>query len=273
MTKFIVRLIFIKCLKAQPICNDEHKNARYNFCLRLADNNLILAQRLAEWCSKGPILEEDLAITNMSLDLFGQAESFYDYAAAVIESNSSADELAFLRSEREYLNTLMVEQPNGDFAFTMMKQMLFSAYTKLLYESLSKSVDRTLAGLSAKALKEAKYHLRHSSEWVIRLGNGTNESKERVQFALNELWLFVDDMFAMDENDEALITIGVIENTKDIKPKWLMFIKQILEEANLQITSNTNSISGGIKGIHTEHLGHLLCEMQYLQRAYPGAKW
>jgi ring-1,2-phenylacetyl-CoA epoxidase subunit PaaC len=249
------------------------KEALYNFCLRLADNNIVLGQRLAEWCSRGPILEEDLAMTNISLDLFGEAESIYEYATTLINNNSTADHLAFLRSEREYFNNLLVEQPNGDFAQTMMKQVLFSAFAKHLYEALCNSNDETLKGLAAKALKETKYHLRHSSEWIIRFGNGTDESMRRTQFALNELWRYTDDMFVMNEVDEELISMGISVNLNDIQAKWKFTISEIFAEANLQMPETTNIIKGGCKGIHTEHLGHLLCEMQYLQRAHPGATW
>lgn len=249
------------------------KEALINFCLRLADNNMILAQRLAEWSSRGPILEEDLALSNMALDLFGQAESMYEYASSLTDHTRSADDLAFLRSEREYYNNLLVEQPNGDFAFTMMKQFLFSSFAKHLYDALSNSNDTTLQGLTAKALKEMKYHIRHSSEWLIRLGNGTEESKRRSQFALNELWRFKDDMFEMNQTDEELIITGISVNLKDIADKWNFTITEILNDANLEIPETTQVVKGGCNGLHTEHLGHLLCEMQYLQRVHPGASW
>jgi ring-1,2-phenylacetyl-CoA epoxidase subunit PaaC len=249
------------------------RDALYNYCLRLADTNLILAQRLAEWCSRGPILEEDLALTNISLDLLGQSETLYDYAVSLKGNNITADEIAFLRNERQYFNNLLVEQPNGDFAFTMMKQFLYSTFVKYLYEALSNSNDETIKGFAAKALKEVKYHYRHSSEWIVRFGNGTSESKERAQFALDELWRFTDDLFAMNNVDEELISTGISVNLNDIFDKWKFSIEKIIHDANLDIPENSNRINGGINGIHTEHLGHLLCEMQYLQHAYPGAKW
>jgi len=249
------------------------KEAICNFCLRLADNNLILAQRLTEWCSRGPILEEDLAMTNIALDLFGQAESFFDYAASLNNNSKSADDLAFLRSEREYFNNLLVEQPNGDFAVTMMRQFLFSTFEKHLYEALSVSNDETIKGISTKALKEAKYHYRHSSEWLIRFGNGTAESKKRVQFAINELWRFTNDMFVMNDVDDELISTGISVNLNDIYSKWKYSVDEIMKEANITIPEYRDAIKGGSNGIHTEHLGHLLTEMQYLQRAHPGATW
>lgn len=249
------------------------KDAVYSFCLRLADNNLILGQRLAEWCSRGPILEEDLAMTNISLDLLGQAETLYEYAAQLKSNNTTADDLAFLRSERQYYNNLLTEQPNGDFAFTMMKQFLFSTFAKCLYEALAGSNDETIMGFAAKALKEVKYHYRHSSEWIIRFGNGTQESKQRVQFAIDELWPFTQDMFEMNEVDEELISTGISVNLDSIHAKWKFIVAEIFHEANLIMPETSNEIKGGSNGIHTEHLGHILCEMQYLQRTHPGAQW
>ncbi len=249
------------------------KEAIYAYCLRLADNNMVLAQRLAEWCSRGPILEEDLALTNISLDLLGQAENFYGYAAAIKGNAVQADDLAFLRTEREYYNNLLVEQPNGDFAFTMMKQLLFAAFAKLLYEGLITSNDSNLQSLAAKGLKEVKYHLRHSADWIVRFGNGTEDSASRAQFALNELWRYTDDLFEMNAVDAELIDAGISLNLKDMQTHWTRLINEVLTDANLNIPENVNVIKGGCNGMHTEHLGHLLCEMQYLQRAHPGASW
>lgn len=249
------------------------QQALYNYCLRMADNNLILAQRLAEWCSRGPILEEDLAMTNISLDLFGQAETLYEYAAMLAGNDTTADSLAFLRNERQYYNSLLAEQPNGDFAFTMMKQMLFSVFAKYLHEALCNSNDEIIKGFAVKALKEVKYHLRHSSEWLIRLGNGTEESHRRTQFALDELWRFTDDLFEMNETDEVLIAAGIAVNLEEISESWNNAVMEILHEAGLELKESENIIKGGYNGLHTEHLGHILCEMQYLQRIHPGAIW
>ena len=249
------------------------KDALINFCIRLGDNNLVLGQRLAEWCSNGPILEEDLAMTNISLDHFGQAEFMYDYAAELEGKVRTADDIAFRRSERQYYNNLIVELPNGDFAFTMLRQMLYSAFAKHLFEALSSSNDTGLASLSARALKEAKYHFRHSSEWVIRLGKGTAESKSRSQAALNEIWRFTGNLFEMNETDKALIDAGISVDLSVIEGKWNFTVTEILKMAGLEIPQKAFMQKGGIDGMHTEHLGHLLCEMQYLQRAYPDAKW
>ena len=249
------------------------KEALYNFCLRMGDNNLILGQRLAEWCSKGPILEEDLAMTNLSLDHFGQAEFMYEYAIELEGKGKTTDDLAFHRNEREYFNNLLVEQPNGDFAFTMMKQLLFSAFAKHLYEALSSCKDEKLSALAMRALKEVKYHFRHSSEWIIRLGNGTEESHQRTQQAIDELWMFTLDLFEMNITDKTLIESDISVDLSALYPKWNDAIETVLKTANLKIPKNTHMIKGGCNGAHTEHLGHLLCELQYLQRAYPQAKW
>lgn len=249
------------------------KEAIYNYCLRIADSNLIMGQRLAEWCSRGPILEEDLAMTNISLDLFGQAETIYEYAASIKGGESNADHIAFLRSEREYFNKLLTEQPNGDFACTMVKVFLYSSFQKLWYEALTKSNDDMLRSYAVKALKEVKYHLRHSSEWVIRLGNGTDESRFRTQDGMNEVWAFTEDLFTMDEVDEELISLGIAPDLLSFKANWLDAVKGILFEAGITIPESELMIKGSVEGMHTEALGHILSEMQYLQRAHPGATW
>lgn len=249
------------------------KEALYNYCLRLADSNMIHGQRLAEWCSRGPFLEEDIALSNMALDMIGQAEMIYEYASSLSADDFSADELAFKRSEREYYNCLLVEQQNGDFAQTMMKVFLYSAFAKQLYESLLNSNDETLSGFAAKAIKEVKYHLRHSCEWLIRFGNGTDESKKRVQQAVTNLWRFIQDMFVMNDTDTALVDNGISFTTDTLLAKWQLNVNEISAAANINIPETNNTITGGYNGIHTEHLGIMLCEMQFLQRAYPDAKW
>jgi ring-1,2-phenylacetyl-CoA epoxidase subunit PaaC len=244
-----------------------------NYCIRIADDHLIQAQRLAELCSYGPILEEDLAMTNISLDCFGQAEFFYDYAVELLADGRTADAIAFRRSERQYTNHLLVEQPNGDFAMTMMRVFLYSAFSKLWFEALVHSNDERLAALAAKALKEAKYHLRHSSEWVIRLGNGTDESLNRCQGALIALWPFTDNLFASNEVDAHLMELGIACDMAQLRGLWDLSVKEVLADANLLFPEKVHMQKGGIDGMHSEHLGHLLCEMQFLQRAYPDAKW
>ncbi len=245
----------------------------YNYTLRLADCNMIHAQRLSEWCSKGPFLEEDIALTNIALDLLGQAEMFYNYAASLNQHQLNADELAFRRSERQYFNALIVELPNGDFAQTMLKIFFYAAYSKVVYDFLSQSSDETLKAIATKAVKEVRYHLRHSSEWIIRFGKGTEESKVRLESALVELWRFTDDLFLMNDSDKNLILQNITVDSALIRSQWGTMVDQVFEQADMKIPDLENSIVGGFNGIHTEHLGHLLCEMQFLQRAYPDAQW
>ena len=251
----------------------ERKEALFQFLLRLADDNLISAQRMAEWCSNGPVLEEDLAMVNISLDMFGQAESFLEYAAELKSDGHDADDLAFGRSEREYFNHLLCEQPNGDFAVSMMKLLFFSAYQRELYFRLATCADERIAAISAKALKESKYHYRHASDWVIRLGLGTSESKRRAQNAIDELYPFTDNLFEMDKVNTSLMAIHVAPDLADIQENWMKMIQSVIANAGLQLPEDVHMFRGGINGYHTEHLGHLLCEMQYLHHAHPGAKW
>ncbi len=243
------------------------------YSLRIGDTSLILGQRLGEWCGHGPILEEDIAITNISLDLIGQARSFLTYAGGLLENNKSEDDLAFFRDTREYRNTLLAEQPNGDFAHTMLRQLFISAFQYCFFEKLKSSKDETISALAEKSLKEVTYHLRHSGEWIKRLGDGTGESKSKVTEALEELWKYTGDLFSMDEVDEALIKKGIAVNLDDVKKNWQMKIKEIFAEATLEYPSDTFMITGGILGNHTEYLGHLLAEMQILPRSFPGAEW
>lgn len=249
------------------------KSALMNFCLQMGDNNLILGQQLAAWCSRGPILEEDLAMTNLALDHFGQAEMFFNYFVVVEGKGRTADEVAFLREERAYKNNLLVEQPNGDFACTMLRQFLYSQFAHLVYSGLLLSEDKQLAAIAEKADKEANYHIRHSADWLIRLGNGTAESKQRLLGALDELWRFTDDLFLEDAGTQELFEMNVIPSLSALKSLWELELRELFHQAGLRIPEKMHQIKGGNSGYHTEHLGHLLCEMQYLQRAHPGAKW
>lgn len=251
----------------------ETNDALYNYVLRLGDSSMIHAQRLAEWCSYGPILEEDLALTNISLDLLGQAENFYDYAADLVKETTTADKLAFRRDERHYYNYLIVEQPNGDFGVTMVKIFLFASFSKKLFEKLKDSSDVNVSGLAEKGLKEIKYHYRHSHDWLIRLGNGTEESKRRIQDGLNELWAYTSDMFDINEVDKELMREEVIPNVEAFYNDWLKEMQEVFYHAQINIPDKRHQITGGINAVHTEHLGHILCEMQYLQRAHPEAEW
>ncbi len=245
----------------------------FQFLLHLGDDSLILGHRLSEWCGHGPILEEDIALTNISLDLIGQTTSIFQYAAEIQGEGKTEDDLAFLRYEREYTNLLLVEQANGDFGMTIMRQFLFDAFRKPLYEALTKSTDTQLSAIAEKSLKETKYHLKHSAEWVIRLGDGTEESHCRIQDALDTLWVFTDEMFVMEDMEIELVSRGVVPDLSTLKPEWQSTVDQVLAEATLTIPTNGWQRKGGRAGLHTEHLGYILAELQYMQRAYPGMKW
>lgn len=242
------------------------------YTLRIADSSLILAQRMAEWCAKGPELEEDIALSNISLDMFGQANGFYEYAAQ-LDGSKSADDLAFLRNEREFLNHQVVEIENGHFGKTIVRNFLYDAFKFLFFTKLSESKDETLAALSAKSLKEVKYHLRHSTNWLIRLGDGTEESNAKVQESLEKIWQFTAELFEMDEIDTKLLNLGIAVDNKALKTQWDKTVNSTLKKAKLKRPEDGYMATGGKKGMHTEYLGFLLAEMQFLQRAYPNAKW
>ncbi len=247
--------------------------ALYNYVLRLGDDSLILGQRLGEWCGHGPILEEDIAMTNISLDLIGQAMSLLNYAGEIDGQGKDHDALAFLRFENEYRNAILLEQPNGDFAHTMMRQFLFDAFRKPLYEKLLDSSDQQIAAIAEKSLKETRYHLKHTSEWIIRLGDGTDESHQRAQKALDLLWRYTDELFFETEEDLALVAEGIVPAMKVIKAEWSKTVTAVLAEATLNIPTNNWQFEGGRRGVHSEHLGYLLADLQYMQRAYPNMKW
>jgi ring-1,2-phenylacetyl-CoA epoxidase subunit PaaC len=247
--------------------------ALYTYIVRLADDSLILGQRLSEWCGHGPILEEDIALTNIALDLIGQTTNLYELAIEIQKGDKTIDDLAFLRFEREYTNLLLVEQPNIDFGFTIARQFLFDSHRKLVLEKLTKSSNSKLAAIAEKSLKETKYHLKHSSEWMIRLGDGTEESHSRIQDSLNALWKYTDELFYQDEIDCKVIEDGIAFNLEEIKQDWLNLVEKVIKEATLSIPTTTWKQLGGRKGVHTEHLGYLLSEMQYMQRTYPKMEW
>ncbi len=248
-------------------------NTLFEYLIRLGDDSLILGHRLSEWCGHGPILEEDIAMTNIALDLVGQATSILKYAGEVEGKGRDEDDLAFLRFEREYKNALLVEQANEDFGVTMMRQFLFDAFRKPLFEQLTKSSDAQLAAIAEKSLKETKYHLKHSAEWVIRLGDGTEESHGRIQDALNNLWRYTDELFFTDEVDADLLSKGIIFSNEELKASWSKVVNEVLAQATLTIPDNGWQHDGGRKGLHSEHLGYILTELQYMQRAYPGMEW
>lgn len=239
-----------------------------DYTLHLADTTLILAQRNAEWCGHGPILEQDIAITNISLDLLGQSRNFYQYAASLIGNDTTEDSLAYFRTERAFKNHLLVEQPNGDWAQTILRQFFFSAYQFLLYEKLQHSNDDQIAAIAAKALKEVTYHLRWSSEWVVRLGDGTAESQQRMLKAMDELWRYTGELFVT-----AGYELSAGFDVALLKDDWMKKVNNVFEEATLAVPEKTFMQTGGKTGIHTEQLGYILTELQYLQRTYPGAEW
>ena len=249
------------------------KDMLFDYLLRLGDNSLILGQRLAEWCGKSPVLEEEMALMNIGLDLVGQARLLLDYAGKVEGKGRDEDALAFHRDAQEWRNLLLVEQPNGDFAKTMARQLFFDCFQYVQFEALCQSKDKTLAEIAMKSLKEITYHRRHSSDWVIRLGDGTEESHERMQRAVTELWGFTPEFFDMDAVDTALFEAGIAEDMSGLQPKWDAMIDDILAEATLERPEVSWSVRGSKEGKHSEHLGYILAEMQFLPRAYPDATW
>lgn len=242
------------------------------YILRIADTTLILSQRLSEWCSKGPSLEEDIALSNISLDLLGQANGLLEYISK-LNGEISADEYAFKRDEREFYNFQICEIENGHFGDTIIRQFLIDVYFKLYYQELEKSKDETLSALATKSLKEVSYHLRHSSNWVIRLGDGTQESKDKIQKSLNNIWKYTGEFFEMDELDKKMLKEKIGVNNKNLKKDWDKLVDETLIKAKLKRPEDGYMMTGSRKGIHTEMLGKILSEMQYLPRAYPDAKW
>lgn len=244
------------------------------YVLRLGDSALVQAQRICELCGYAPEMEEEIALMNTALDLFGQARNWFDYAAELINDGRDADRLAFCRDERAFRNLLLVEQPNGDFAVTMTKQFLFDAWHFYVLNELKGSKDKRIAAIANKAIKEVAYHLRRSSEWVIRLGDGTEESHSRLQAAIDELWRFTADLFRSDDIEQRLNQIGIAHNTQQMQATWKARITEVFDEATLPVPKDAAYFYlDGRTGMHTEHLGHLLAEMQFLQRAYPDAVW
>ena len=245
----------------------------FEYCLRLGDTPLILSQRIGEYCSKAPHLEEDLAITNVGLDLLGQAENFLTYASN-LHGELSADELAFKRKEKDFRSFHLVEVPNIDFAFVLVRQFFIDVYHNLFYTSLCNSNDETIAGISKKSIKEVRYHLQRSQDWVIRLGQGTEESNHRVQVAINELWMYVDELFYDNDIDNQMTKEGIGVSNHEIKKDWFSIVKDTLNDAGLSSPENIPyTLQYGKDGFHTEYMGYLLAEMQHLPLLYPDAKW
>ncbi len=251
-------------------------NAPFEYLLRLGDDRLVLGQRLAEWCGHGPILEEDIALSNVALDLLGQATMFLRRAGELEGQGRDEDALAYFREAIEFRNCLLVELPKGDFAFTIARQFLFDVYAVVTLDALSRSAGAELAAIAAKALKEAKYHVRHSGEWMLKLGDGTEESHRRAQRALDELWRHTAELFAPDAVDREMLARGEGVDLEALKPQWEAIVRDVVTRATLSLPHDVPRLAnarGGRAGAHTEALGHLLAEMQIVARSHPGAKW
>ena len=249
------------------------KENLYKYILGIADNTLVLGQRLGELCGHGPSLETDIACTNISLDMLGQARNYYQYASKIAKDGSSEDDIAMLRPEREYVNTLLVEQPNIDFAYIITRQFLFDGFHLLFLKELQKSHDVTLSAIANKAIKEVSYHFRFSSDWIKRLGDGTTESHQRTQNAINDLWIYTDELFHQTETDKLMIVKGIGVDTLNLRDEYYKVVSEILQEASLKIPESKYFQKGGKQGIHTEHFGFLLADLQYMQRTYPNMQW
>lgn len=251
----------------------DNKEALIQFLLRRADDTHILGHRLGEWCGHGPVLEEDLALSNVALDLIGQARNYLTYAAELEGEGRDEDDLAFLRNERQYVNCKLVEQPNGDYAHTIVRGFLFDAWHLPYQEALTRSTDERIAGIAAKAVKEVTYHLKRDSEWLVRFGDGTEESHRRAQEALENLWTYTGELFEEDALYASIVKAGVAPSLGPIKTTFDKTVNDVLAEATLKRPADGFMMTGGRNGQHSEHLGFILADMQYLQRAYPGAEW
>jgi ring-1,2-phenylacetyl-CoA epoxidase subunit PaaC len=243
------------------------------YLIRLADDRLILGHRLSEWCGHGPILEEDIAIANIALDLIGQANLLLDLAGKEEGKGRTSDALAYFREAVEFRNLLMMELPRGDFAFTTTRQFLVSVFEALHLEQLQASRHSDLAGIAAKALKETRYHARHSADWMLKMGDGTAESHDRAQRAIDDLWRFTGELFESDESELALVAEGIAVDRRPLRDRWHKEVSRVLAAATLSVPDDGFMQRGGREGKHTEHLGHLLAEMQIVARSYPGAEW
>ena len=250
-----------------------YKSDLIQYIIQLADNSLILGQRLGEWCGHGPVLEQDIALTNISLDLIGQSRMLYQYAAELKADGSTEDTIAMMRLPHEYLNVLLVEQPNGNFGDTVMRQFLYDVFSYANYKSLEESADETLAAIAARSIKEVSYHLRFSSEWVVRLGDGTEVSRDKMQNALNTLWKFTGELYEPHKREASLVEAGIAPDITVFREWANKKMKDVLNQATLEIPEVPWMQSGGKSGRHTEFLGHILPDLQYMQRAYPGLEW
>ena len=247
--------------------------AHLDYVLRIADTSLILGQRLSEWCGHGPVIEEDIALTNIALDLIGQARLLLAHAGALEGQGRDEDQLAFLRREPEFRNLTIVELPNGDFGRTILRNFLVAAWQRELYQALAQSSDAELAAIAAKSLKETRYHVQHASDWVVRLGDGTEESHRRMQAAIDLLWPYTAEFFSATPADDVAVATSAGPAWPSLEAAWTAAVTPVLEVATLKVPARTPFLTRGKLGVHSEHLGHLLAEMQYLQRAYPGGTW
>lgn len=290
MINSTVILLFIKFQQTSKICkicsqqsaigtqlpkaDSRKQNATMkNYILKIADDSLIMGQRLAEWCGKGPYLEEDIAIINIALDQLGQANNFYNLAVKHFADGRSVDDFAMKRVEKEYLNAQLVELPNGDYANTIMKAYFFAVYQNVLYEALSKSEDEDLRAVSIKSLKEVKYHYTHTATWMKVFSKGTEESKMRLNAALENLWEYTGGLFDEVEEEQNFVDLNLISSSKFLKESWIGKISADFAEFGLQVPAETFMQKGSRKGIHTEYFGYILCELQYMQRTYPDCAW
>ncbi|TGE25498.1 phenylacetate-CoA oxygenase subunit PaaI [Hymenobacter aquaticus] len=251
----------------------ERRQQLFSYVLQLADTSLILGHRLSEWCGHGPVLEQDLAMANIALDLLGETRSLYQYAAELEGKGRTEDDLAFLRLAVEYRNPLLVEQPNGDFADTVTRQFLFDNFHYHFLRELKTSPDERLAAIAEKAVKEAAYHLKWSSEWMIRLGDGTEESRKRLDKALDTLWRYSGELTKPTATEQALQAAGIIPDYATLLPAMEAHLHHVFQEATVPVPQGVFMMTGGKEGRHTEHLGYILAELQYMQRTYPGMQW
>ncbi len=243
------------------------------YLLRIGDTVLIHGQRLAEWCGHAPVLEEDIALANMALDLIGQARAVLSHAGAIEGAGHDEDQLAFLRNERDYRNLTLVELPRGDFAVTVLRNAMVATFLLRLWERLGESSDAELAAIAGKAVKEARYHREHSADWVVRLADGTDESRARMERALAQLWPYVAEMFAADAIDDAAQAQGIGPRWSDLRDAFQADMAALLDEAGLAVPAEVPFLSTGKRGVHSEHMGYILADMQHLQRSFPGGVW
>ncbi len=249
------------------------KKATHDYAVRLGDDAVVLGHRISEWVSYGPFLEEDIAYGNVALDYIGRARMFYTYAAELDGSGKTEDDYAYTRDDRQFRNLLINELPKGDFAYTQVRQLFVDVYALLVLEQLKSSKDETLAAIAAKGIKESRYHLRRSRDWVLRLGDGTEESHRRSQKAVDGIWGYTHEMFELDDTEQLLVDEGIGVDVSKLKQQWLSQVSAILEEATLSVPQEEWAVRGGRIGYHTENLGHLLTEMQFVHRAHPGCQW